>query len=118
MLIIASKQKESLALSRRSQLKEQFDKKLEMEKEKLETNMLKQVRDFEEAEKLRKDQELVKQQNLELKQEKEKRQLQIRGEIDEIKLGLEKRLENYRQVLREKFENEKEVIRHCPVLIS
>ncbi len=109
MLVIAQKQKESIALSNKAQIKEQFDKKLELEKEKLETNLLKTLKDYEEAEKMRKDQEITKIQNLELKQEKEKRQLQMRSELTDVKFQLEKRLESYKQILREKFENEKAV---------
>lgn len=71
---------------------------------------MKNLKDFEEAEKMRKDNEIAKMQNLELKQEKEKKQLQIRSEIEDVKLALEKRLENYKQILREKFENEKAVL--------
>jgi len=103
------KQKESLALKIRTELREEYERKLKLEQEKLENNYLKIFKDYEANETRRKDKEILKLQEIERAHERDTQQLLFQNEIDTISSNFKNRYQNYLQILREKLNNEKEV---------
>ena len=68
------------------------------------------LKQFEEKEKIKKDQEISSLQSLELKQSKEKRKNQLNNEIIQLEESYQKRLKNYQEVLQGKSTKEIEVL--------
>ena len=80
-----------------------------MEKDKLEADMMSKIKDYEETEKIRRDNEISKAQAKEIKIERERKHEMNTQAKDEFKDNLDDRLDKYRQALREKAESEKQV---------
>jgi len=99
----------TLALTQREELKENYERKFILEKEKLDLQMNEDLKHFEEKEKIRKDHEIIKIQNLELRQSKDKKKNQLNSEVIQLEENYKKRLKNYQEVLQKKFEKEIEV---------
>ena len=91
------------------ELREKFQRQLEIEKKKIEVEQMKNLKDFEEKERAYKDLEINRMQEEELQIEKEKKQILNKNKLDDIKFNLDKRLDNYKKAMCLKLEVEKNV---------
>lgn len=87
-----------------------YSRRLQLEQDKLDNEMAKSLREYEEGERRKKDKEITKLHNMELAHEKEKYQLQFQEEMDELQASYTERLTNYQKILKDKFRKEKNVI--------
>ena len=71
--------------------------------------MMRNIKDYEEAEKIRKDHEISKAQAQEIKNERDRRYTMNNEEKYQFKDNLNERLDKYKQALKEKAVSEKQV---------
>ena len=99
-------------MTRKNELNELYARRLKLEQDKLDNEILKSVKEYEENERRKKDKEIVKLHNMELAHEKEKIQLNFQEDMDELQASYAERLTNYQKILKDKFKKEKNVTRH------
>lgn len=112
----AQKKRLSLKESKKTELKKLYESKFEQEQEKLDALLKTTIATFEEREKSKKEHEIAKMIQNELKTEKEKRNAALSKEKEEFKQALDRRLENFKAILKEKYEAEKKVQMFCEFL--
>ena len=103
------KQKETLTLKLKAELKNEYDRKLKLEQEKLDHTLIKKLKNYEDEEIRKKDNQIAKVQELEKAHDMETQQLKYQNEIDETQNKFRQRLSNYLQILKKKLKTEKEV---------
>lgn len=86
-----------------------YARRLKLEEDKLDNEVLKSLKEYEENEKRKKNAEIAKLQKMELSHEKDKSQLHLQDEMDEIQASYTERLVNYQKLLKDKFKKEKNV---------
>ena len=108
-MLVAQKRRASLTLAKENDLKEIYDKKFELEKTKLENEFSANLKNFEDSEKVKKDEILDDIKSAELSIEKDKRKMIMQKEIDKLKDNYQRRLTVFEVQLKDRLNNEKKV---------
>lgn len=98
-----------MALAKEAEFKEEYDKKLEQGKKEIDDEVAVRLREYEEAERAKKEKVVQLHRENELKLEKDKKQLVYQGEIEKLLGNYKRRLDTYEKQLKEKFNSEKQV---------
>jgi len=106
---VAKQKTGALQMARNSDLKEKYDRKFEIEKEKIDNEMRRNLNDFEVDERSKKDESIRELEKAELQVIKDKKQIMLQKELQGLQETYKKRLSAYEIQLKEKLSNEKQV---------
>lgn len=103
------KQKGSIRNARVTELTKIYERQLKLEEERMENNLIKNLKEFEEHEKIKRDKDILRIFNDETNHAKTTQELFVQNEIENLRNDLKSRFENFQQLLKEKFKKEKQV---------
>ncbi len=101
--------KEARKISKIAELKDEYERKLKIEQDKIESHLLKDCHSYENLNKINKNKEIQKLKETEVKTQREMKEITLDGQIVLFQDSLQRRKDYHLQLLKEKIQAEKEV---------